>query len=54
VVGRETKLPSGKVDLILLATPVTFALVEFKTGPTNPDFRGCFAQLLDDGSDCGA
>lgn len=51
VVGRETRLPSGAIDLLLLDRSGTLCLVEFKTGPQNPDFRACLAQLVDYGSD---
>ena len=51
VVGRESGLDSGRVDLVLLGHGGDLALVEFKTGPQNPDFRECLAQLLDYGSD---
>lgn len=51
VVGRETQLPSGAIDLLLLDRAGTLCLVEFKTGPQNPDFRACLAQLMDYGSD---
>lgn len=51
VVGRESVLDSGKVDLVLLGNGGDLALVEFKTGPQNPDFRDCLTQLLDYGSD---
>jgi hypothetical protein len=51
VVGRETQLPSGAIDLLLLDRTGTLCLVEFKTGPQNPDFRACLAQLMDYGSD---
>lgn len=51
VVGRESSLDSGRVDLVLLGNGGDLALVEFKTGPQNPDFRECLAQLLDYGSD---
>lgn len=51
VVGRETTLPSGDIDLALLARGGELVLVEFKTGPQNPDFRAALAQLLDYGSD---
>lgn len=51
VVGRESALDSGKVDLVLLGNGGDLLLVEFKTGPQNPDFRECLAQLLDYGSD---
>src|SRR5262252_1185334 len=39
VVGRESSLDSGRVDLVLLGNGGDLALVEFKTGPQNPDFR---------------
>ncbi len=51
VVGRESALESGRVDLVLLADGGELVVVEFKTGPQNPDFRECLAQLLDYGSD---
>ena len=51
VVGRETQLESGRIDLVLLGNGGDLALIEFKTGPQNPDFRSCLAQLLDYGSD---
>ncbi len=51
VVGRETALPSGAVDLIGLSRDGDLFLVEFKTGPQNSDFRHVLAQLLDYGSD---
>ncbi len=51
VVGRESSLESGKVDLVLLGNGGELALIEFKTGPQNTDFRACLAQLLDYGSD---
>jgi hypothetical protein len=51
VVGRESNLDSGRVDLVLLGNGGDLALVEFKTGPQNPDFRECLAQLLSYGSD---
>ena len=50
VAGRETTLPSGSVDLICLTRTGEVLLVEFKTGPQNPDFRHTLAQLLDYGS----
>src|SRR5699024_12001723 len=37
--------------LVLLASGGELAIVAFKTGPQNPDFRHCLAQLLDYGSD---
>lgn len=51
VVGRESTLDAGRVDLLLLASTGDLLLVEFKTGPQNPDFRSALAQLLDYGSD---
>lgn len=51
VVGRESRLDSGRIDLVLLGNGGDLALIEFKTGPQNPDFRECLAQLLDYGSD---
>jgi hypothetical protein len=51
VVGRETSLPSGSVDLVGMARGGELLVIEFKTGPQNPDFRHSLAQLLDYGSD---
>jgi hypothetical protein len=51
VVGRETSLPSGAVDLIGISRDGELLLIEFKTGPQNSDFRHVLAQLLDYGSD---
>lgn len=51
VVGRETSLASGAIDLLCLARSGDLVLVEFKTGPQNPDFRGALAQVIDYGSD---
>lgn len=51
VLGRESQLDSGRVDLVLLGNGGDLALVELKTGPQNSDFRACLAQLLDYGSD---
>ena len=51
VVGRETTLPSGSVDLIGVARSGEVLVAEFKTGPQNPDFRHALAQALDYGSD---
>lgn len=51
VVGRETSLASGYIDLICLASSGDIVLIEFKTGPQNPDFRHALAQLIDYGSD---
>ena len=39
VVGRETTLPSGAVDLICVTANGDLLVVEFKTGPQNSDFR---------------
>jgi hypothetical protein len=51
VVGRETTLASGSVDLLAVTPDGELLVIEFKTGPQNPDFRAALAQLLDYGSD---
>lgn len=51
VIGRETSLPSGSVDLVGISRNGHLLIIEFKTGPQNPDFRGAFAQMIDYGSD---
>ena len=51
VIGRETGLPSGAVDLVALSRDGHLVIAEFKTGPKNPDFRAALAQLVDYGSD---
>ncbi len=51
VVGRETALASGYIDLLCLSRSGDVVLIEFKTGPQNPDFRHALAQLIDYGSD---
>jgi hypothetical protein len=51
VVGRETDLQSGAIDLLCLAKSGDLVLIEFKTGPQNPDFRAALAQVIDYGSD---
>jgi len=50
VVGRETSLASGYIDLLCLARSGDLVLVEFKTGPANPDFRHALAQVIDYGA----
>jgi hypothetical protein len=47
VVGRETPVASGRIDLVCVARSGEILLVEFKTGPNNPDFRHTLAQLID-------
>jgi len=51
VVGRETRLPSGAVDLIGVTPSGEILVAEFKTGPQNTDFRGAIAQAVDYGAD---
>lgn len=51
VVGRETALPSGALDLLCATRGGDLLIVEFKTGPQNSDFRSVLAQSLDYGSD---
>lgn len=51
VVGRETTLASGFVDLMCLSSSGEVVIIDFKTGPQNPDFRHAVAQVIDYGSD---
>lgn len=51
VVGRETALASGSIDLLCLSSGGELVIIEFKTGPKNPDFRHALAQVIDYGSD---
>ena len=51
VVGRETRLVSGAIDLLCLSRTGELLIIEFKTGPKNPDFRHALAQVIDYGSD---
>lgn len=51
VVGRETRLASGAADLLGLTRTGELLIVEFKTGPQNPDFRHALAQVLDYAAD---
>jgi hypothetical protein len=50
VVGRESGVASGSIDLVGAVPSGDLVLVEFKTGPQNPDFRHALAQLIDYGS----
>lgn len=50
IVGKETNVPSGAVDLVGIARNGELVIAEFKTGPQNTDFRRATAQLLDYGS----
>jgi hypothetical protein len=51
VIGRETALPSGATDLLGITPTGALLVIEFKTGPNNPDYRHALAQLLDYGAD---
>ena len=51
VVGRETTLASGFIDLLCLSSSGEVVIIEFKTGPKNPDFHHALAQVIDYGSD---
>ncbi len=51
VVGRETTLPSGAADLLVLAPTGDVVVIEMKTGPQNSDFRSALAQATDYGAD---
>lgn len=50
VVGVQVQVPSGAVDMVGLSRTGDVIILEFKTGPQNPDFRNVLAQLLDYGS----
>ncbi|MDP7281344.1 MAG: hypothetical protein QGG39_15870 [Candidatus Poribacteria bacterium] len=50
ITGRESTVPSGSIDLVAIARSGSVLIVEFKTGPGNPDFRHVLAQLFDYGS----
>lgn len=51
VVGRETRVASGAIDLLCLSRSGELVIIEFKTGPQNSDFRHALAQVIDYGSD---
>jgi len=51
VVGRETQLPSGGIDLVCLDSAASLGICEMKRGPKSADARRSVAQLLDYGSD---
>lgn len=51
VVGRETILASGAVDLVALGRGGDLVIVELKTGPQNSEFRAALAQAVDYGAD---
>jgi hypothetical protein len=51
VVGRETQLASGRIDLLGLCRSGDVVIAEFKTGTQNSDFRHVLSQLIDYGSD---
>lgn len=50
VVGDESTVSSGMIDLLCLSRTGDVVVVEFKTGPENADFRRVLAQLVDYGS----
>jgi len=50
IVGRETGVASGSVDLLGLGRGGEVVVIELKTGPQNSDFRAAAAQLLDYGA----
>ncbi|MEI2811962.1 MAG: endonuclease NucS domain-containing protein [Nocardioides sp.] len=43
VVGRETRVASGAIDLLCLSRSGELVIIEFKTGPQNSDFRHALA-----------
>lgn len=51
VIGRETTLPSGAVDLLAVTPAGDLVVIEMKTGPQNSDFRAALAQATDYGAD---
>lgn len=51
VVGRETQLASGRIDLLGVCRTGDVVIAEFKTGTQNSDFRSVLSQLIDYGSD---
>jgi RecB family endonuclease NucS len=52
-VGRETRLASGAIDLLSLSKSAELIIIEFKTGPQNPDLRHALAQLHTQGPNEG-
>lgn len=54
VIGRETPLPSGRIDLLAVTPSGEVVVIEFKTGPQNPDFRSALSQAVDYGADLWA
>lgn len=53
VAGKETAVPSGAIDLVLLARGGELVLVEFKTGPKNPTFAPRWRRCSTTGPTCG-
>lgn len=51
IVGRETQLASGRIDLLGISRSGDVVVAEFKTGTQNGDFRHVLSQLIDYGSD---
>lgn len=51
VVSRETPLASGRIDLLAVTRSGEVVVIEFKTGPQNPDFRSALSQVVDYGAD---
>jgi hypothetical protein len=51
VVGRETRVTSGSIDLLGVTRSGDIVIVEFKTGLNNQNFRRVLAQVLDYGAD---
>jgi hypothetical protein len=50
VVGRESPVASGAIDLLGVVRTGDILIAEFKTGPQNPDFRCALAQMVDYGA----
>jgi hypothetical protein len=50
VIGTEVRVAVGSIDLACLDRGGEIVLIEFKTGPANPDFRHTLSQLTDYGA----
>lgn len=48
--ATEVRSPAGRIDLVAVTAAGDVVIVEFKTGPANPDFRHVIGQLIDYGA----
>jgi hypothetical protein len=51
IVGRETSVASGSVDLVAVTPTGDVLIIEMKTGPRNSDFRRALTQATDYGAE---